>query len=175
MSDPFLAEIRMFAGNFAPNDWAFCNGQLLQIAQNTALYSLLGVTYGGDGRTTFGLPNLQAASPMHQGEGPNLTPRKLGEEGGSAQVTLLSAQMATHNHAMTANSFDAADNRTPSPTMSLAKSSPGNAYASKASAPVAMAASAVSVVGGDQAHNNRQPYLAVSFIICLRGIFPQRP
>lgn len=174
MSQPFVAEIRMFAGNFAPRGWALCNGQLLPVQQNTALFSLLGVAYGGDGRSSFGLPNLQAASPMNQGQGPGLTPRVMGETGGSAQVTLLSTQMATHSHTMMANSFDAADNRTPSPTMSLAKSASGNAYAPDSSAQVAMAANAVSLIGGNQPHNNRQPYLAVTFIICLQGIFPQR-
>src|SRR6266496_5051174 len=103
MADPFLGEIRIFAGNFAPRGWAVCNGQLLAISQNTALFSLLGTTYGGDGRTTFGLPNLQGRAPMHQGQGPGLTPRTLGEQAGSQTVTLIANEMVSHNHAMVAS------------------------------------------------------------------------
>ena len=105
MSEPFIAEIRIFAGNFAPRSWAFCNGQLLPIAQNTALFSLIGTTYGGDGRTTTALPNLQGKAPMHPGRGPGLTVRQLGQTGGSETVSLTEAQMPSHNHSLQILSF----------------------------------------------------------------------
>ncbi len=127
MSEPFIAEIKIFAGNFAPRGWAFCNGQLLPISQNTALFSLVGTTYGGDGRTTMGLPDLQGRTPMHPGRGPGLTSRRLGERGGSTTVTLNEAQMASHKHTLQAIKAPAAS-FTPTSTSGIARSAGGNIY-----------------------------------------------
>ena len=177
MTDPFLAEIRMFGGNFAPTGWALCNGQLMSISQNTALFSLLGTTYGGDGRVTFGLPNLQGSAPMQQGQGPGLSQRYLGEVGGEQYVTLLQSEMAQHTH--TAMAFD--DSGTdPSPTgntwAQALKGRVGDALYSAGQTPnLTMAQQTVLPMGGSQPHNNMQPYLTVTFIIALQGIFPQRP
>lgn len=168
MSDPYLGEIRVFAGNFAPQNWALCNGQLLAIAQYSALFSILGTTYGGDGIRTFGLPNLQGSAPMHWGNGPGLTPRTLGESGGSANVTLQSPEMPGHNHAAMA-SLSSADQASPA----------GNVIADAtmyAPPPLAtpLTASSLTPTGGSQPHNNMQPYLALTFIISLQGIYPPR-
>lgn len=171
MADPFVAEIRMFSGNFAPRGWALCNGQLLPIAQNTALFSLLGTTYGGDGKSTFGLPNLQSRIPLGAGNGPGLTPRVLGEMGGEAQVTLAANELAAHSHPVDA--IGTASSGTPSASAIYAQSSAGNIYGLPTH-PVAMAANAVGASGGSQPHNNLQPYLVVNFIIALQGIFPPR-
>lgn len=171
MSDPFIAEIRIWAGNFAPRGWAFCNGQLLPIAQNTALFSLVGTTYGGDGRSTFALPDLQGRAPLHPGRGPGLTDHRLGEQGGVESVTLSEAQIAAHNHGLTAQSRpgDLAD-----PTgRVLARAGGGNVYHA-ADSNVPMAGQALADSGGGQAHNNMQPFLALSFIIALQGIYPPR-
>jgi microcystin-dependent protein len=177
VTDPFLAEIRIFGGNFAPSGWALCNGQLMSISQNTALFALLGTTYGGDGRVTFGLPNLQGATPMQQGQGPGLSPRYLGEVGGTPTVTLLQSEMAMHTH--TALSFDAAGTD-PSPTNNTwAQSRSGRSgdplYATGQPPNLLMNSQAVLPTGGSQPHNNMPPYLTVTFIIALQGIFPQRP
>lgn len=172
MSEPFIAEIRIFAGNFAPRGWAFCDGQLLQIAQNTALFSLVGTTYGGDGRNTFGLPNLQGRAPMHPGRGPGLTPRQLGERSGSESVTLTGAQMPAHTHTMRATNSPAAS-RDPAGN-ALARSRGGSAYRSDAANLESMDASALPSVGGGQTHNNMQPFLAMYFIIALQGLYPTR-
>jgi microcystin-dependent protein len=172
MSEPFIAEIRIFAGNFAPRNWAFCNGQLLPIAQNTALFSLVGTTYGGDGRTTFGLPNLQGRAPMHPGNGPGLTARRLGQMGGNEDVTATVAQMPAHNHQVQAVNEPGNDNQAgggiPARTVGFAAytSSPGNF--------VAMAGNSVQNKGDGQAHNNMQPFLALNFIIALVGLYPSR-
>ena len=174
MADPFVAEIRIFPFNFAPRGWAFCNGQLLPISQNTALFSLLGTTYGGDGRSNFALPNLQGNFAMHPGQGPGLSLRDLGETGGSAGVTLLPGQVPAHTHQLMAT----ASTTSPSPAgnaMSQAVLPPATAvpvYRSPTNK-VAMAADAVAAVGG-QPHNNRQPYLALNFCIALQGVFPPR-
>jgi microcystin-dependent protein len=177
VTDPFLAEIRIFGGNFAPRGWALCNGQLMSISQNTALFALLGVTYGGDGRVTFGLPNLQGASPMQQGQGAGLSPRSLGEIGGTPAVTLINAEMAMHTH--TALSFDGAgdDTKPTNNTWAQARTSrSGDALYSTGQAPnLLMNGQAVLPTGGGQPHNNMPPYLTVTFIIALEGIFPQRP
>lgn len=170
MSEPFIAEVRIFAGNFAPRGWAFCNGQLLPIAQNTALFSLVGTTYGGDGRTTLGLPNLQGRLPMHPGRGPGLTPRRLGESGGVTTVTLSEAQMPAHTHTMRARADDPGDLADPV-GRSLARSSGGAAYGSAANLK-AMHASALPNAGNGQAHTNMQPYLVMRFIIALTGMWP---
>jgi microcystin-dependent protein len=170
MSDPFVGEIRMFAGNFPPTGWAFCNGQLLPISQNTALFSLLGTTYGGDGKSNFALPNLQGNMPMGAGNGPGLTPRSLGETGGETTHTLLQTEMPQHNHAVQAAA--APDSGQPSPTAMLAQSN-GAIYHGPTN-PAAMAASAVQANGAGWAHNNQPPVLALSFIIAMQGIFPPR-
>ena len=172
MSSPFLAEIRIFCGNFPPTGWAFCNGQILPIAQNTALFSLLGTTYGGDGRTNFALPNLQGNMPMGAGNGPGLTPRVLGETGGASTHTLLAAQMPSHTHAV--QTASAADSLQPSPTALLAHSSGNASLYHTPTNPAAMAASAVQASGAGWAHNNMPPVLGLTFIIALQGIFPAR-
>ena len=171
MSEPFIAEIRIFAGNFAPRGWAFCHGQLLPISQNTALFSLIGTTYGGDGRTTTALPNLQGRAPMHPGRGPGLTSRRLGQRGGVEMVTLTEAQMPNHTHNWRA-APDPADLQAPSPQRSMARSSV-NAYTASASL-VPMADQMVQSAGGSQSHNNMQPFLTMNFIIALVGLYPSR-
>lgn len=174
MSEPFVAEIRIFAGNFAPRGWAFCNGQLLPISQNTALFSLIGTTYGGDGRTTTALPNLQGRAPMHPGRGPGLTSRRLGERGGVETVTLTEAQMPSHHHSVAANT-NAGDLQIPSNQRSLARTQPGFAWHSTSNANlVPMAEQAIPRAGGSQPHNNLQPFLTMSFIIALVGLYPSR-
>lgn len=169
MSEPFIAEIKIFAGNFAPRGWALCNGQLLPIAQNTALFSLVGTTYGGDGRTTFGLPDLQGRAPMHPGRGPGLTSRRLGEAGGSGAVTLDSSQMPAHIHQVRAT---AAAPNTNSPTGALPAAAP--VYEAGDATKTAMSVQSVAPVGGGQPHNNLQPVLTLTFIIALQGLYPSR-
>jgi microcystin-dependent protein len=175
MADPFVAEIRLFPFNFAPKGWAFCNGQLLPISQNTALFSLLGTTYGGDGRSTFGLPNLQGSAAMHQGQGPGLSQRFLGETGGQQTVTLTLTQMPAHTH--TANGKAAGGTANPS-SMVWGTSNAGkvaaNFYAPAAPAPVNMNAGALANTGGSQPHNNMMPYLTLNFCIAMQGVFPPR-
>lgn len=172
MSEPFVAEIRIFAGNFAPRGWALCNGQLLPIAQNTALFSLIGTTYGGDGRTTTALPNLQGRAPMHPGRGPGLTDRRLGERGGTADVTLTEAQIPNHAHAAYGTNASASED-TPSMDRLLARTPDGLTYG--AGDPVGMASDSLESTGSGQAHENMQPYLALNFIIALVGFYPSRP
>ena len=175
MADQFVAEVRMFAGNFPPSGWAFCNGQILPISQNTALFSLLGTNYGGDGRSTFALPNLQGAFPIHAGSsaGPGLSQRVVGETGGSETVALSTAQLPGHGHAMEAVS--GASTGTPDATVSLAPTSNGSALY-RAPDPVVLntSPSDMGASGGGGAHDNLPPFLAVSFIIALQGIFPPR-
>jgi len=176
MTDPFLAEIRMFAGNFAPNGWALCDGQLMSISQNTALFSLLGTTYGGDGRVTFGLPDLQGTAPMQQGQGPGLSDRFLGETAGEAAVQLIASEMPAHTHQV--NAVDASGDVTTPDGALWASAMIGrvgtNMYSSAAPNQL-MSATTTGVTGGSQPHNNMPPYLCVTFIIALQGIFPQRP
>jgi len=171
VSDPFVAEIRIFAGNFAPKGWAFCNGQLLPISQNTALFSLLGTTYGGDGNSNFALPNLQDRFPMHPGAGLGLSPRDLGEQHGSATVTLAHSEIPSHSHALRAAA--AGDTGTPSAAVVPAATGGQLVYGAP-SDPVPMAGETLGQAGSSQPHQNRQPYLALSFIIALQGIFPPR-
>jgi microcystin-dependent protein len=173
MADPFVAEIRIFPFNFAPKGWAWCNGQIMPISQNTALFSLLGTTYGGDGKSTFALPNLMGKAPMHPGQGPGLSLYNLGQEGGSETVTLLESEIPAHAHALRANT-NTADNKAPNPALSLARSSGGFAYQSNTSGLVNMHPAALSPAGGSTPHNNMQPYLTYYFNIALQGVFPPR-
>ena len=172
MSEPFIAEIRIFAGNFAPRGWAFCDGQLLPIAQNTALFSLIGTTYGGDGRTTTALPNLQGRAPMHPGRGPGLTSRRLGQRGGVETVTLSEAQMPAHTHSVMATG-NPGNLGIPSNARALARTQPGFAWQT-AEPNADMASQVLPNAGGSQAHNNLQPFLAINFIIALVGLYPSR-
>ena len=175
MSEPFIAEIRIFAGNFAPRSWAFCDGQLLPIAQNTALFSLIGTTYGGDGRTTTALPNLQGRAPMHPGRGPGLTARRLGEKVGVETVTLSEAQIPSHTHTLRAAVLPASTATPPSNTTSLSRATAGTPYQTNTSANlVDMASETLSTTGGGQAHTNLQPFLTLNFIIALQGVYPSR-
>lgn len=173
MSDPYIGEIRLFGFNFAPQGWAQCNGQLLAISQNTALFAILGVTYGGDGRTTFGLPNLQGQAPLSFGQGPGLSSRVLGQSGGEPSVTLITSEIAQHTHPAAA-STNLGDQANPANSVwaTGAGSRGQNFYAS--SADVAMSSQAIGPAGGSQPHNNLPPYLALNFCICLQGVFPPR-
>jgi len=178
MSDQFLAEIRIFPFNFAAQGWAFCNGQLLPISQSTALFSLLGTTYGGDGRTNFALPNLQGNAPMFFGQGPGLSLHELGETGGSNAVTVLLSQMPSHTHAI--NCIDGArvEGQVGQPGNAiLVKTSgtPANAYTSGVTQTnQTLASGMVGPAGGNQPHNNLMPYLTLNFCIALQGIYPTR-
>jgi microcystin-dependent protein len=174
MADPFVAEIRIMAINFAPKGWALCTGQLLPISQNTALFSLLGTTYGGNGKSNFALPDLQGRTALHADNSQTY----LGEVGGSDTVTLLESEIASHNHNVNVVNIDPANLTTPGPRVMLAQSSgDANAY-NRSPQPgdnVTLAPDAVSFTGGDQPHNNMQPYLALLFVIALQGVFPPRP
>lgn len=173
MSEPFTAEIRIFAGNFAPRGWAFCNGQLLPISQNTALFSLIGTTYGGDGRTTTALPNLKGRLPMHPGRGPGLTSRRLGQRGGSEMITLSEAQMPGHSHTLYGENSPA-NERTPNDAAPARPVGRGFfMYSTGTSSQVSTMVS-TSNTGGSQAHNNLQPFLVMTFIIALVGLYPSR-
>ncbi len=181
MSQPFIGEIKMFAGNFAPRGYAFCNGQLLSIAQNTALFSILGTTYGGNGQTTFGLPNLQGRFPMHWGSGPGLTPRQLGETGGIERVTLLTSQLPAHVHGINlsinppcsnlAGNSDVPTGNVPAASGQAEnfRTPPGNA----AMAPIPIAGN-TGAAGNNTPVEIINPFQCVSFIIALQGIFPSR-
>ena len=174
MADPFVAEIRIFPFNFAPKGWAQCNGQILPLSQNTALFSLLGTTYGGDGKSNFALPNLEGNAPMHPGQGPGLSLHDLGETGGTQFVTLLQSEMPLHPHTLRGN-FNTADVFDPSPARSLARSDPGTLYQSNTSANLTqMAFNALTLAGGSLPHNNMQPYLTLNFCIALQGVYPPR-
>ncbi|HXM47818.1 MAG TPA: tail fiber protein [Pyrinomonadaceae bacterium] len=176
MSDPFVAEIRIFPFNFAPTGWAFCNGQLLPISQNTALFSLLGTTYGGDGKSNFALPDLQGSVPIQQGQGKGLSLYDLGQTSGSETITLLQTEISAHNHFIRAHNGDNADAQNPSPNTSLARSANGFAYQTNTSANLTqLAFQALTLAGGGLPHNNLMPYLALNFCIAMQGVFPPRP
>ena len=173
MADPFVAEIRIFPFNFAPKGWAFCDGQLLPLSQNTALFSLLGTTYGGNGKSNFALPDMQGNAPMHPGQGPGLSLHDLGETGGSETVTLLVSEIPVHTHAANCGSnFAVGDTNIPGGN-TMAKSSNGNAYIPKQTLTI-MAPQGLPPTGGNQPHNNMQPYLTLNFCIALQGVFPPR-
>jgi microcystin-dependent protein len=177
MSNPFLAEIRIFTGNFAPKGWALCDGQLMPISQNTALFSLLGTTYGGDGKSNFALPNLQGCAPMQAGQGPGLSLRDLGETSGEQTVTLLQTEMPAHSHTAQALSTGGGNN---DPTNNVW----GDPHVGKAKDPiytpsvpannVQMNPFGTSIAGGNLPHNNMPPFLGLTFIIALQGVFPAR-
>jgi microcystin-dependent protein len=173
MADPFVAEIRIFPFNFAPKGWAWCDGQLLPLSQNTALFSLLGTTYGGNGKSNFALPDLQGRAPMHPGQGPGLSLHDLGETGGSETVTLLESEIPAHTHAMRDHDLDLGELNAPAANRSLAKSVNATIYTPAANL-VSMSPQALTPAGGDQPHNNLQPYLTFYFNIALQGVFPPR-
>jgi microcystin-dependent protein len=166
-SDPFVAEINLFPFNFCPRGWAWCDGQLLPLSQNTALFSLLGTTYGGDGKTTFALPNLNGRVGMHPGWGPGLSPRYLGETGGSETVTLVHSEIPVHAHALQASPGAATS---ANPVTAVPGTSESAVYHATGSATATLQPS-----GGGAPHNNMQPYLTLHYAIALQGIFPARP
>jgi microcystin-dependent protein len=171
--DPFVAEIRIFPFNFAPKGWAWCDGQILPISQNTALFSLLGTTYGGDGKSNFALPDLQGRAPMHPGQGPGLSLHDLGETGGSETVSLLESEIPSHNHGLLAAAAFVASNNDPTGGAVSKTTAPFNPFAAPG-AVVGMSDNALAPAGGDQPHNNMQPYLTLYFNIALQGVFPPR-
>ena len=173
MADPFVAEIRIFPFNFAPKGWAFCDGQILPISQNTALFSLLGTTYGGDGKSTFALPNLQGSAPLHPGQGQGLSLYDLGQQGGSETVTLIDSELPVHTHGLRAATQDNADVNLVTPTASFAPSTGGTLYQDATNAQ--LNPQALSPAGSSFPHNNMMPYLTLNFCIALQGVFPARP
>jgi microcystin-dependent protein len=170
MADPFVAEIRIFPFNFAPTGWAFCDGQLLPLSQNTALFSLLGTTYGGNGLNNFALPNLQGNVPLHPGQGPGLGLYDLGQTGGSDTVSLLESEVPSHSHTLRASSL-LADTPVPE-NNTIARYQ--NAFQSNTGSLASMSASALAPAGGSQPHNNLMPYLTLNFCIALQGVYPPR-
>jgi microcystin-dependent protein len=174
MSSPFVAEIRMWGCNFAPTGWATCDGQLLPISQNTALFSLLGTFYGGDGKSTFALPNLQGSAAMHQGQGAGLADYFLGQQGGSEFITLLETEIPIHNHFVTGQNAHIGTIPAANASQSLAKSAGGNSYTDQTTNLTQMSFNAIAPAGGSLPHNNMQPYLTVLFAIAMQGVFPPR-
>lgn len=184
MSNPFLGEIRMFGGNFNPRGWAFCNGQLLPIAQNDALYALIGTTYGGDGQTTFGLPNMQGRVPNNQGQGAGLSNRVIGQSFGTETETITTNQMPVHQHRAVANNVDGtidapASTAMPARPKQVVGGNSATLYTDPTKTPVAgnlkpFQANTIGQAGGSQPHENMMPFLAVHFIIALEGVFPSR-
>lgn len=178
MSEPFIAEVRMFGCNYAPQSWAFCEGQLLPIAQNTALFSIIGTTYGGDGRTTMGLPNLTGRAPMQHGNGPGLTTRYLGQSGGADTVVLETVNMPSHDHILNAYA-EPSTSATSANDLYMGKetgpSSENSSYLStETTVNTELAQEAIGHTGKSQAHENQQPFLAVNFCIALFGVYPSR-
>jgi microcystin-dependent protein len=175
VSTPYVAEIRIFPFNYAPAGWALCNGQLMAISQNTALFSLIGTYFGGDGKTTFALPNLAGSVAIDQGAGAGLTPRFVGESGGEASVTLLSSEVPQHTHGLQASPHQA-DLNAPGPTAALGRSDPGFSYTTPANVGTAqpLAPAALAVSGGNVPHNNLMPYLTLNYCIALQGVYPPR-
>jgi len=176
MAQPYLAEIKMFAGNFAPHGYAFCNGQIIAISQNTALFSLLGTTYGGNGTTTFALPNMQGRAPVHQGNGAGIDPVSLGEMAGETSVTLNTSNLPQHTHPISGAAIAGSNpGETPASNTLFTNSAPNQLYAAAlGTGGLNLAPQTITMAGGSQPHNNAQPYLAVSFIIALSGVFPAR-
>ena len=178
MSDPFIGEVKLFGFNFAPRGYAFCDGTLLAISQNTALFSILGTTYGGNGSSTFGLPNLTGRAAVGAGQGPGLTPRSPGEIGGQATVTLNANQIPQHTHGLNAATLTPQNPpqnvASPTPQAQLGLSAPNNIYIDPVTPDTALIPSSISATGSNGAHENRQPYLAVNFCIAVQGIFPAR-
>jgi microcystin-dependent protein len=173
MADPFVAEIRIFPFNFPPKGWAFCDGQILPLSQNTALFALLGTTYGGDGKSTFALPDMQGNAPMQQGQGQGLSLRDLGEMSGVETVTLLVSEIPVHTHTISCGSnFAVGDTNVPAGNI-IAKSSNGNAYIPQQNL-TTMAFQGLPPAGGGLPHSNMQPYLTLNFCIALQGVFPPR-
>lgn len=172
MADPYVAEIRIMGCNFAPNGWAFCDGQILPIAQNTALFSLLGTTYGGDGKTTFALPDLRSRTPLQPGQGPGLTQRDLGESAGAASHSLLAGEMPAHGHALGASTA-VASTTVANGNMLATVNAPNPPY-HEADALAPMGPGVLSNNGANAPHENRQPFLTLNFLIALQGIFPPR-
>lgn len=170
---PFIGELCIFPYAFVPSGWAACNGQLLPLSQNTALFAILGTTYGGDGKSNFALPDLRGMAPMHPDQGAGLSPHFLGESGGSDTVTLLTSEVPAHAHTLNANAAQA-DLQGPAPSRTLARSSGGPAYAAPSNLQP-MAPEALATAGGGLPHNNRMPYLTLRICIALQGIFPPRP
>jgi microcystin-dependent protein len=173
MADPFVAEIRIFGFNFAPKGWAFCNGQILPISQNTALFSLLGTTYGGNGKSTFALPDFQGRVGVQPGQGKGLSLYDLGETGGTETVTLLESEMPAHTHAWRDHDIDLGELNAPANNRVLAKSANASIYTPAANL-VQMHFSALTPAGGSLPHNNMMPYLTLNFCIALQGVFPPR-
>jgi microcystin-dependent protein len=171
MADPFVAEIRIFPFNFAPKGWAWCNGQLLPLSQNTALFSLLGTTYGGDGKSNFALPNMQGNAPMHPGQGPGLSLHDLGETGGSETVSLLESEIPAHSHGL----LGVDDNGTFKTPGNMIFAGGNQMYLNPAAVNTSLSPQVLAPAGGDQPHNNMQPYLTLNFCIALQGVFPPRP
>jgi microcystin-dependent protein len=173
MADPFVAEIRIFPFTFPPKGWAFCNGQLLPISQNTALFALLGTFYGGDGKSTFALPGLQGSAPIHQGQGPGLSEYIIGQQGGTQTVSLLESEIPVHTHFLRCATQDSADVGLINPNATFAQAGGGSPY--QASSNTQLAPQALTPTGGDLPHNNMMPFLTLNFNIALQGVFPQRP
>lgn len=173
MTSPFVAEIRIFAGNFAPRGWAMCNGQLIAISQNTALFSLLGTSYGGDGKSTFALPNLQGSAAIGQGQGPGLTDRFIGEAGGEQNVTLLQTEMPQHTHQVRAVATPG--NRQGPANNNFSRAAGALPYTPRTTGQlVQMSPTTAPIAGGNFPHNNMPPYLCLNFIIAMQGVFPAR-
>ena len=171
MSEPFVGEVRMFGGNFAPRGWAFCDGQLLAVSQNDALFSLLGTIYGGDGRTTFGLPDLRGRIPIHAGSGPGLSPRRLGAKGGAENVTLTVNQLPSHSHGFYASNSFAVSTE---PGGNAMVSSDQNLYRTGTTPTVNTSTASITNIGGSRSHTNLMPFLCINYIIALFGIYPSR-